>query len=289
MLVLDEADRMLDMGFVDEVKKIAALTPEDRQTLLFTATWDDSLARLVARLLKDPERIQIETELTQHNIEQRVHVADNIDHKNRLLLHLVDDDEMTQALIFSATKLGADMLAQELVAGGHAAAALHGDMKQGARNRTLTNLRRGKLRLLVATDVAARGLDVTSISHVINFDIPRFAEDYVHRIGRTGRAGAPGTAISFVLPDDRLHLERIERYTGQRVPQIIIPGLEPTRSLRRPPQPKKRQSRRGDYSAPRKNYYEAPNRKGGGGRYNQPPPHHHKRQGGMVGKKLNAY
>mgnify|MGYP003702044469 CR=1 FL=1 len=255
MLVLDEADRMLDMGFVDEVKRIAELTPEDRQTLLFTATWDDSLARLVGRLLKEPERIQIESEPTQHNIEQRVHVADNIEHKNRLLLHLLDDDEMSQALIFSATKLGADMLAQELVSQGHAAA----------------------------------GLDVTSISHVINFDIPRFAEDYVHRIGRTGRAGAPGTAISFVLPDDRLHLERIERYTGQRVPQIIIPGLEPTRSLRRPPQPKKRQSRRGDYSAPRKNYYEAPNRKGGGGRYNQPPPHHHKRQGGMVGKKLNAY
>jgi len=289
MLVLDEADRMLDMGFVDEVKRIAELTPEDRQTLLFTATWDDSLARLVGRLLKEPERIQIESEPTQHNIEQRVHVADNIEHKNRLLLHLLDDDDMTQALIFSATKLGADMLAQELVAQGHAAAALHGDMKQGARNRTLMNMRRGKLRLLVATDVAARGLDVTSISHVINFDIPRFAEDYVHRIGRTGRAGAPGTAISFVLPDDRLHLERIERYTGQRVPQVVIPGLEPTRSLRRPPQPKKRQPRRGDYSTPRKNYYDAPNRKGGGGRYNQPPPHHQKRQGGIAGKRLNAY
>jgi superfamily II DNA/RNA helicase len=288
MLVLDEADRMLDMGFVDEVKKIAGLTPEDRQTLLFTATWDDSLARLVARLLKEPERIQIETEPTQHNIEQRVHVADNIDHKNRLLQHLLDDDELTQGLIFSATKLGADMLAQDLIEQGHAAAALHGDMKQGARNRTLMNMRRGKLRLLVATDVAARGLDVTSISHVINFDIPRFAEDYVHRIGRTGRAGAQGTAISFVLPDDRLHLERIERYTGQRVPQVVIPGLEPTRSLRSPPS-KKRQSRRGDYSAPRKNYYDAPKQHKGGGRYQQPPPHnHHKRQGKMAGKKMTT-
>jgi len=284
MLVLDEADRMLDMGFVDEVKKIATLTPENRQTLLFTATWDDSLARLVTRLLKEPERIQIETEPTQHNIEQRVHVADNLDHKNRLLQHLLDDDELTQALIFSATKLGADMLAQDLIEQGHAAAALHGDMKQGARNRTLTNMRRGKLRLLVATDVAARGLDVTSITHVINFDIPRFAEDYVHRIGRTGRAGAQGTAISFVSPDDRLHLERIERYTGQRVPQIVIPGLEPTRSLRSPPS-KKRQSRRGDNSAPRKNSYEAPKQRKGGGRYQQPPPHqHHRRQSKIAGK-----
>ncbi|HDN27390.1 MAG TPA: DEAD/DEAH box helicase [Thioploca sp.] len=284
MLVLDEADRMLDMGFVDEVKKIATLTPENRQTLLFTATWDDSLARLVTRLLKEPERIQIETEPTQHNIEQRVHVADNLDHKNRLLQHLLDDDELTQALIFSATKLGADMLAQDLIEQGHAAAALHGDMKQGARNRTLTNMRRGKLRLLVATDVAARGLDVTSITHVINFDIPRFAEDYVHRIGRTGRAGAQGTAISFVSPDDRLHLERIERYTGQRVPQVVIPGLEPTRSLRSPPS-KKRQSRRGDYSAQRKNSYDAPKQRKGGGRYQQPPPHqHNRRQSKIAGK-----
>jgi superfamily II DNA/RNA helicase len=284
MLVLDEADRMLDMGFVDEVKKIANTTPEDRQTLLFTATWDEDMANLASRLLKEPERIQMETEPTQHNIEQRLHIADDLEHKNRLLQHLLDDDELTQAIIFSATKLGADMLAHELKAQGHSAAALHGDMKQGARNRTLTNLRRGRLRLLVATDVAARGLDITSVSHVINFDIPRFAEDYVHRIGRTGRAGAAGTAISFVLPDDALHLERIERYTGQRVPRHEIPGLEPTRSLRRP-QRHKRQTKRGNnYSAQRKNHYNDPKRKGSR-RYNQPPPHH-QRQGGTWAKKM---
>lgn len=284
LLVLDEADRMLDMGFVDEVKKIANKTPEDRQTLLFTATWDENMANLASRLLKEPERIQMEAQPTQHNIEQRLHIADDLEHKNRILQHLLDDDELTQAIIFSATKLGADMLAQELKSQGHSAAALHGDMKQGARNRTLTNLRRGRLRLLVATDVAARGLDITTISHVINFDIPRFAEDYVHRIGRTGRAGAQGTAISFVSPDDRLHLERIERYTGQRVPQVVIPGLEPTRSLRSPPS-KKRQSRRGDYSAQRKNSYDAPKQRKGGGRYQQPPPHqHNRRQSKIAGK-----
>lgn len=282
MLVLDEADRMLDMGFVDEVTKIAKLTPENRQTLLFTATWDNNLAKLAHHLLKEPQRIQVETEPTQHNIEQRLHVADNLEHKNRLLQHLLDDDELTHAIIFSATKQGADILAQELVSQGHAAAALHGDMKQGARNRTLMNLRRGKLRLLVATDVAARGLNVTNVSHVINFDLPRFAEDYVHRIGRTGRAGAQGTAISFVLPDDALHLERIERYTGQKVSHFVIPGLEPTRKLRRSQRNNKRQSSRGhNYSAaPHKNHYNDPKRKGSR-RYQQPPPHHNnKRQGG---------
>jgi len=283
MLVLDEADRMLDMGFVDEVNQIADLTQADRQTLLFTATWDNELSTLAHRLLKEPERIQIESQPTQHNIEQRLHLADDLKHKNRLLHHLLDDNELSQALIFSATKQGADILAQELIAQGHSAAALHGDMKQGARNRTLMNMRRGRLRLLVATDVAARGLDVTSISHVINFDLPRFAEDYVHRIGRTGRAGASGTAISFALPGDAIHLERIERYTGQKVPQHVIPGLEPTRGLQRARKNKRKSRGNGSSSQPKK-YYSAPKRKGG--RYNQPQAH--KRQGRNMGKKMAA-
>lgn len=227
MFILDEADRMLDMGFIEEVNKIANLTPANRQTLFFTATWDNTLASLANRLLKTPHRIQIETQPSQHNIEQRLHLADDIEHKNRLLQHLLEDHQVKQAIIFSATKQGADELAQHLIAQGHAAAALHGDMKQSVRNRTLMNLREGRLRLLVATDVAARGIDVTSISHVINFDLPRFAEDYIHRIGRTGRAGAIGTAISFVLPDDLPHLKRIERYLGKIVPHHVIPGLEP--------------------------------------------------------------
>jgi superfamily II DNA/RNA helicase len=255
MLVLDEADRMLDMGFVTEVNKIADATPKDRQTLLFTATWDKKMAQLAQRLLNEPERIQVETEVTQDNIDQRLHVADDVGHKTRLLHHILDDEDLKQAIIFSSTKQGADDLAHSLRTQGYAAAALHGDMKQGARNRALTNMRRGKVRLLVATDVAARGIDVSGISHVINFDLPRFAEDYVHRIGRTGRAGAEGTAISFALPDDMRHLERIERYTGQSVPRYIIPGLEPTRKLQQKNRNKKRKYRGNNSGVARKKNY----------------------------------
>ena len=276
MLILDEADRMLDMGFVDEVTKIANFTSKERQTLLFTATWDGKMANLARSLLNDPQRIAMDEKPTQENIEQRLHVADDVGHKNRLLQHLLDDDSLTQAIIFSATKLGADILARDLKTQGYSAAALHGDMKQAARNRTLQNMRRGKLRLLVATDVAARGIDMTSVSHVINFDIPRFAEDYVHRIGRTGRAGSSGIAISFALPSDLLHLERIEKYTGQRVPRLTIPGLEPKRSLER--KKKKRKYNSKGYSKSGRSSYADPKRKPSGRHLNQPPAHRRKQR-----------
>lgn len=234
LLILDEADRMLDMGFSEDVDRIAAAAPDERQTLLFTATMDDAMAKLAKRLLKDPVRIAVEATAVQElQIEQRLHVTDDMRHKNRILQHLINDSSMTKAIIFSATKRDADMLASELYAQGHAAAALHGDMSQGARNKTIVNMRRGKVRLLVATDVAARGLDVTGISHVINFDLPKFAEDYVHRIGRTGRAGASGIAISFCSGNEVAYLDRIERFTGKTLPQHIIEGFEPTRPLRR--------------------------------------------------------
>jgi superfamily II DNA/RNA helicase len=234
MLVLDEADRMLDMGFSDDVDRIAAAAPKERQTLLFTATMDDAMAKLAQRLLQNPVRVAVGGEqITSLQIEQRLHVTDDMRHKNRLLQHLVADASVTKAIIFSATKKDADQLAFELYSQGHAAAALHGDMSQGARNKTITNMRRGKVRLLVATDVAARGLDVTGISHVINFDLPKFAEDYVHRIGRTGRAGATGIAISFCSGSEVAYLDRIERLTGKALPQHVIEGLEPTRPLRR--------------------------------------------------------
>lgn len=227
---------MLDMGFVDDVEKLAAATPAGRQTLLFTATLNPSLQRLAGRLLKTPQLVEMDSQVERNEaIEQRLHLADDIGHKNRLLNHLVDSPELGKAIIFSATKRDCDLLAEELRARGHDAAALHGDMNQAARNRTIARLRSGRLRLLVATDVAARGIDVSGLSHVINYDIPRFAEDYVHRIGRTGRAGASGVAISFVTPDEAVILKRIERYTGQTLPLLEIPGLEPTRSLRRPP------------------------------------------------------
>ena len=234
LLVLDEADRMLDMGFSEDVDKIAGLAPADRQTMMFTATMDDTMAKLAKRLLREPVRIEITGKhMTLDQIEQRLHVADNLQHKHRMLQRLISDVDLTMAIIFSATKRDADVIAQELASQGHSAAALHGDMTQGARNRTITAMRRGKVRLLVATDVAARGLDVSGISHVINFDLPKCAEDYVHRIGRTGRAGASGIAISFASLNDLAYLQRIERLIGQSLPQHVIPGLEPIRQLNR--------------------------------------------------------
>jgi len=232
ILVLDEADRMLDMGFKEDLEKVTAAAPAKRQTLFFTATLDRTMAEMAGRMLNQPVRIDIAgPKMTLDTIEQRLHVTDNRQHKEKLLQHLVTSQDINQAIIFSATKRDTDTLARELSAQGHRAAALHGDMTQHARNRTLRDLRRGRIKLLVATDVAARGIDVTSISHVINFDLPLFAEDYVHRIGRTGRAGATGIAISFATATAVAALRRIESYIGRSLPQQIVPGFEPSRPL----------------------------------------------------------
>jgi superfamily II DNA/RNA helicase len=228
MLILDEADRMLDMGFIDDVVKIAAASPATRQTLLFTATFDRRMTELSGRLLKSPERIAIDSDtVTVDRIEQRMHLTDDMGHKRRLLAHWASSDEVGKAIIFAATKRDADQLATELTAQGHSAAALHGDMTQGARNQTVLRLRAGRIRLLVATDVAARGIDVRDITHVINFDMPRQPEDYVHRIGRTGRAGASGIAISFASPADKGLVDRIQRFTGAPLVPHVVAGLEP--------------------------------------------------------------
>jgi superfamily II DNA/RNA helicase len=233
MLILDEADRMLDMGFVDDVERIAEATPASRQTLLFSATLDGVVGNLASRLLKEPKRISVSAAKAKHeNIEQRMMFADDVAHKNKMLSHLLTDSELNQAIVFTATKRDADGLADQLSAQGHSVAALHGDMSQRERNRTLLNLRNGTVRILVATDVAARGIDVRGVSHVINFDLPKFAEDYVHRIGRTGRGGAQGIAISFASNRDAQLLKRIERYTDQSLKMHTIEGLEPKFKMR---------------------------------------------------------
>ncbi|WP_201618043.1 DEAD/DEAH box helicase [Psychrobacter urativorans] len=228
VLVLDEADRMLDMGFADDISDILRAAPTDRQTIMCSATWDGPVGKIAASFTKNPERVAIKVESA--HIEEKVYYCDDFDHKNRLLNEIVCQKDMEQVIIFAATKRSTEKLAKSLQEDGHKASFLHGDLPQSKRNRIVQDLRNGKCKILVATDVAARGLDVPALSHVINYDLPRQTEDYVHRIGRCGRAGRTGVAISLCSMDDRPQLNAINRYLDRKMEVCVIEGMEPKKT-----------------------------------------------------------
>jgi len=238
-LVVDEADRMLDLGFADDLAEVNALTSQRRQTMMFSATFAPRIQQLAMRVMHDNgkhvQKVQIDSPQEQHaNIKQVLFWADHADHKRKLLDHWLRDASINQAIVFASTQIECDGLANDLQQEGFSAVALHGALSQGIRNRRLMALRAGQVQILVATDVAARGIDVPTITHVFNFGLPMKAEDYTHRIGRTGRAGRDGLAVTFAEFRDRRKIGDIEAYTRQRINVETVPGMEPRQ---RAPQP----------------------------------------------------
>jgi len=227
-LVVDEADRMLDLGFADDLAEVNQLTIERKQTMMFSATLAPRIQQLATRVMRQPQRVQIDNPQDKHqNIKQVLFWADNAHHKRKLLDHWLRDTSINQAIVFASTQIECDGLANDLQQDGFSAVALHGALNQGLRNRRLMALREGHVQILVATDVAARGIDVPTITHVFNFGLPMKAEDYTHRIGRTGRAGRDGLAVTLAEFRDRRKIFDIEAYTRQQFKAEAIPGLEP--------------------------------------------------------------
>ncbi len=227
ILVLDEADRMLDMGFIHDIKRVLAKLPPKRQNLLFSATFSDEIKTLADNLLDSPALIEVaRRNTTAETVAQKIHPVDR-DKKRELLTHLIKQHNWFQVLVFTRTKHGANRLAEQLTKDGISALAIHGNKSQSARTRALAEFKDGTLQVLVATDIAARGIDIDQLPHVVNFDLPNVPEDYVHRIGRTGRAGATGEAISLVCVDELQLLKDIEKLIKRQVPQEVIAGFEP--------------------------------------------------------------
>jgi len=227
ILVLDEADRMLDMGFIHDVKKVLALVPKEKQSLLFSATFSDDIRELAGNLLKNPQSIQVTpSNTTVQRITQVIHPVGR-NKKKDVLLHIIQKNDWSQVLVFTRTKFGANNVADFLTKNGVKAMALHGNKSQTARTQALAGFKSGEIRALVATDIAARGIDIEDLPHVVNFEIPNVSEDYVHRIGRTGRAGASGEAVSLVCLDEEGFMMDIERFTKQEIPVQLLEGYGP--------------------------------------------------------------
>ena len=269
VLILDEADRMLDMGFIHDIRRILKTLPKQRQNLMFSATFSDDIRQLAKTIVNDP----VEISVTPRNsaavsVTQWVHPVDK-DQKRRLLAELIKKHRWEQVLVFSRTKHGANRIAEFLEKNNIQAAAIHGNKSQGARTRALANFKSGNVRVLVATDIAARGLDIEQLPQVVNVDLPEVAQDYVHRIGRTGRAGATGQAISLVSADEIHLLQDIERLTQQLLPRSLVEGYEPKTplpesKLRPPAKPKKPKKPQGERSSSQSSPHQPDQRSPGG-------------------------
>lgn len=245
ILVLDEADRMLDMGFIHDIRRILAKLPTRRQNLLFSATFSDEIKALAEKLLDRPKLVEVARRNTaSEQVSQQVHFVDK-KRKRELLSYLIGKENWQQVLVFTRTKHGANHLAEQLNKDGITAAAIHGNKSQGARTRALEHFKTGEVRVLVATDIAARGIDIEELPHVVNYELPNVAEDYVHRIGRTGRAAASGSALSLVCVDEHKLLRDIEKLLKKEIPRLAIPGYEPDPSIKAEPIQNGRQGGRG--------------------------------------------
>ncbi|MEN8801937.1 MAG: DEAD/DEAH box helicase [Thiogranum sp.] len=263
ILVLDEADRMLDMGFIRDIRRILALLPQRRQNLLFSATYSNDIRQLADTLLDNPAQVEVARRNTPTElVSQVIHPVDR-ERKRELLSFMVGSQNWRQVLVFTRTKHGANRLSKQLEKDGISSAAIHGNKSQGARTRALQHFKRGELRVLVATDIAARGLDIDQLPHVVNYELPNVPEDYVHRIGRTGRAGNEGQAVSLVCVDERKLLGDIERLLKRDLPRVVIPGYEPDPAIRAQPIQLRSGVRAGAKSKPRNGSGQPPGRRSG--------------------------
>jgi superfamily II DNA/RNA helicase len=266
-LVVDEADRMLDLGFADDLAEINQLTIGRKQTMMFSATFAPRIQQLAARVMREPQKLQIDSPQEKHaNISQKLFWADNAQHKRKLLDHWLRDTTINQAIVFASTQIECDGLANDLQQEGFSAVALHGALSQGLRNRRLMALRQGQVQILVATDVAARGIDVPTVTHVFNFGLPMKAEDYTHRIGRTGRAGRDGIAVTFAEFRDRRKIMDIEFHSHHLFKGETIPGMEPKQRFPDSPRARTGGGREGGRDGGGRDYGPRGGKFGGGGR-----------------------